>query len=254
MGFADVLGTVGDALDKPRQMFYKGLNSVADSLGGNPEHEWKGFADVLGSAGMDPDSWVTKGLGFVGDIATDPLTWGGGLAAKGVRSFLGKGGQLGKAAAKGTGLARQAPVGEMLEHMPVFRNVVAGSPSQVNEAAAAMEAAGKHVVTTTKANRVGEHMAAEMSRGWRPPPVGAPATLDATTAAEWQRLYGPEWREVYDAGRTSAVGTEAADHTKKLQRLTNSVADRRKAGFEGVGRSEERRVGKECRSGWAQGH
>lgn len=72
----DLLGQMGDVLDTPRQLVWQGISGMAGK-------DWKGAEDALVDAGMDRDSLLTKGLGFAGDMATDPLTWAGALAGAG---------------------------------------------------------------------------------------------------------------------------------------------------------------------------
>jgi hypothetical protein len=64
------LGAAGDVLDTPRRLLYQGASGLTG-------RDWKGFGDVLGDAGLDKDSLPGMVGGFLGDVATDPLTWAG---------------------------------------------------------------------------------------------------------------------------------------------------------------------------------
>jgi len=90
MNFSDALGGIGTALDTPRRLLYQGGTALARA-GGYEGPDIDHFADLLGQAGMDQDSWLTKGLGFAGDLATDPMMWAGGAALKGVGKLAGLG-------------------------------------------------------------------------------------------------------------------------------------------------------------------
>lgn len=79
--FADILSGIGTVLDTPRRLAYQGGDALARAAGYQGP-EIKHFADVLGQAGMDRDSWLTQGLGFAGDVATDPLTYAGGFLGR----------------------------------------------------------------------------------------------------------------------------------------------------------------------------
>jgi hypothetical protein len=102
------LGAVGNVLDAPRRMVYSGLiNPAYHALGGDPTRQIGHASDLLAAAGMDKDSWLTKGLGMAGDMATDPLTYAG-MAAGGLgaaKAFEGLGPMLGGDAAKLSALA-----------------------------------------------------------------------------------------------------------------------------------------------------
>lgn len=89
MNFSDALEGVGNVLDTPRRLLYQGGTALARA-GGYEGRDIDHFSDLLGEAGMDEDSWLTKGLGFAGDVATDPLTYLGGLGGlKGARALRG---------------------------------------------------------------------------------------------------------------------------------------------------------------------
>jgi hypothetical protein len=89
MSFSDALEGIGNVLDTPRRLLYQGGNALARSAG-YQGRDINHFADILGEAGMDEDSMLTKGLGFVGDVATDPLTYLGGFGGlKGAKALRG---------------------------------------------------------------------------------------------------------------------------------------------------------------------
>ncbi len=95
------LGAVGSALDTPRRLVYQGLSGITG-------RDWKGFGDVLGEVGVDKDSIPGMVGGFLGDVATDPLTWAGMGAGRYLRG-LGAADDVGRAAGMGgnTGAFRQ---------------------------------------------------------------------------------------------------------------------------------------------------
>lgn len=103
---SDILSGIGTVLDAPRSLVYQGGNALARAAGYQGP-EVKHFADLLGHAGMDRDSWLTQGLGMVGDMATDPLTYAGGFLGKklGQMAFSKFGPMHGSDAAKLAGLA-----------------------------------------------------------------------------------------------------------------------------------------------------
>lgn len=127
MDFASALGAVGDVLDKPRQLVYQGVNAGYHALGGDPSQQIGHFGDLLAAGGMDPESWLTKGLGFAGDLATDPLTYAGGFAAKGLRGLLPKAIEMteGAKAVEG-GLAGASKFKEPLKDVATFKNASLG--------------------------------------------------------------------------------------------------------------------------------
>lgn len=96
----DLLGAAGDVIDKPRQLVWQGISGLTGK-------NYAGAEDALVDAGMDRDSLLTKGLGFAGDMATDPLTWAGALAGgAGAHSLFTRfGPRYGAQAAKLSGLA-----------------------------------------------------------------------------------------------------------------------------------------------------
>jgi hypothetical protein len=80
-GLLNLLSSAADVVDTPRQLVWQGISGLAGK-------NYRGAADALADAGMDPDSPLTKGLGFAGDVATDPLTWAGALAGGGAARGL----------------------------------------------------------------------------------------------------------------------------------------------------------------------
>lgn len=110
------LGAVGSVLDAPRSMVYSGLiNPAYHALGGDPNRQIGHFSDLLGAAGMDQSSWLTKGLGMVGDAATDPLTYAGALGGDGLARMLPGFGE--EALAAGRGGESLASAGDMKDLM-----------------------------------------------------------------------------------------------------------------------------------------
>lgn len=66
----NVLGVAGDVLDSPRRLIYQGISGLTGK-------NWKGFGDVLSEVGVDKNSIPGMVGGFLGDVASDPLTWAG---------------------------------------------------------------------------------------------------------------------------------------------------------------------------------
>ena len=111
-GFLGPIGDIINWIDKPRAAVMSTVKMGVDLLQG--EGDWKDylslslafptggaslmlnkdwrervddnymFSELLAEEGMDPNSWVTKGLGFLGDVAADPLMYipGAGAAAR----------------------------------------------------------------------------------------------------------------------------------------------------------------------------
>jgi hypothetical protein len=89
------------ALDYPRRIVASGVQEAADAFNGGDAswddfvsqvHEGIGFGDILGSTG---NIWLDRGLGFIGDVALDPLTY---VAGAGVLANAGREGRAGLAA------------------------------------------------------------------------------------------------------------------------------------------------------------
>lgn len=141
----DILGGVGTVLSAPRRLLYEGIISPLTGT------DVKGFGDVLTNMGME-DSFAKDALGFVGDVATDPLTYAGGFLAKKAINSLGRvSGDLGRASGAGKGLAVK----------PVVKDAVAQTPTfdGLRYASAMPGAAGKVVKTpglTTVHTSVGD--------------------------------------------------------------------------------------------------
>ncbi len=95
MNFSDAIGGIGQILDTPRRLLYQGGDAAARAMGYEGK-QINGFGDVLGAAGMDEDSFLTQALGVAGNVATDPLTYVGGLGL-----FKGHKALQGMAAARG---------------------------------------------------------------------------------------------------------------------------------------------------------
>jgi hypothetical protein len=149
MDFSDALGGIGTVLDTPRRLLYQGGTALARA-GGYEGPDINHFADLLGQAGMDQDSWLTKGLGFAGDVATDPLTYLGGLGGlKGARalrgtipSYVAQEGKAGAFAADS--LAGASKFKAPLQDVKVAKNMEWLEPGVMP----AMPEAGGKVVTT----------------------------------------------------------------------------------------------------------
>ncbi len=92
-----MLGAAGYALDTPRRLGYQGLSALTG-------HDYEGFGDVLAQVGVPKDSLGGMVGGFLGDVATDPLTWAGigaGRYLRGIRATQ----ELGKASSMGEHLS-----------------------------------------------------------------------------------------------------------------------------------------------------
>lgn len=97
-------GKIIDVVDTPRAAVVSGVKEITDVLpgfegadGSFDVGDWKqntadnyGFGDlveqVMGPEGTDRPLWMRQGLGFVGDLASDPLTYLGFGTVKGVAS------------------------------------------------------------------------------------------------------------------------------------------------------------------------
>ena len=89
------LGLAGrffQALAIPGQIVRSGVKETIDLFQGEGfnfgefrdqalSNEWYGFGDIIREEGIDLGKWGNRALGLVGDIATDPFTASGGMAA-----------------------------------------------------------------------------------------------------------------------------------------------------------------------------
>lgn len=131
-----LLAKASDWLDTPRQGLYWLADKGYHAAGGDPGTQINHFADALGAMGMDRDSLLTKGLGALGDVATDPLTYAGALGgwagAKLLRGMIPFDvAQDASRAAKGAAsLAEGAEFRAPLSKVPEFRD--AGFASRAN--------------------------------------------------------------------------------------------------------------------------
>lgn len=153
---ADMLSGVGSVLSAPRRLLYE---NVVSPLAGR---EVKGFGDLIG---VDEDSdWSGKALGFLGDVATDPLTWAGGLAARGLRNalFAGPKAALGKSAAPAASLATPAGMRGAAEQVPVLYGT---KMAAVEPAASGLSAGQKGAALVSDVGPSGMALTAELTPG-----------------------------------------------------------------------------------------
>jgi hypothetical protein len=102
-----------ELLDTPRRVVISGLHEISDAVGSG-DASWEDFTnqveDVTYGVGKFVDTgniWVDRALGFVGDVALDPLTY----ATFGANQVAGQAGRIAaarKAMAKGYSLERAA--------------------------------------------------------------------------------------------------------------------------------------------------
>ena len=87
-----ILSTIFKGLAIPGQTVRSGIKETIDLFQGEGfnfgefrdqalSDEWYGFGDLIHEEGVDLGTWGNRLLGFVGDVATDPFTASGGMAA-----------------------------------------------------------------------------------------------------------------------------------------------------------------------------
>jgi hypothetical protein len=172
----DVLGGAADVLSLPQRAVWKGISGLTG-------RDWKGTADVLADVGgMDRDAWLTKGLGFAGDMALDPLTYMGAVG----------GGQLlAKGASKGAGALRG-----------LLSGAAEGAASLGDDAARAASGLTHFTTPDAAANILGTAGSAEGAGllGGRGGVFALPAAAEAES---------PFWRGVVRAGIPSSKAQAA---------------------------------------------
>lgn len=151
------LGAVGNVLSAPRNLMWQGINALTG-------RQDTGVGDVLKSLGVaDP---VADVGGFVGDVATDPLTWAGLGAGRLLRGFGSAAPELGTASRAGSVAALKSPLGQVAEFQGLHRTAdPLAMFGPASSAGILDDAAGAGRVAASAMDRSANRLVGEVRRG-----------------------------------------------------------------------------------------